>query len=487
MTASTSLHTVVYGVVLMISLSLGAQMQDSVRTPAVAGTFYDKNPQLLREVVLRYLADAKPLSEPVRLMICPHAGFVFSGPVAAKGYATIDRKAKRVIIIGPSHHMAFRGIAVPRFSHYETPLGRVKIDRETVDRMRGKPGVVAADGFDEPEHCLEVQLPFLQVQLSDFSIVPLLVGKTDPKQVADLLFPLIDGSTVVVASSDLSHYEKQSAARSIDDATIETILSGNETGVIDACGDIPIRTVMRLGKKMKLEPVRIDARTSFDTAPQHCSDGRVVGYAAIAYVSAAAAERFNRKSGTRDDAADGDLSPATKQLLLRIARASLEASVSGKKFEAPAAVPDEVKENSGCFVTLTAGGSLRGCIGYIEPVKPLYQAVIENAENAALSDPRFPKVRPQELTGIKIEISVLTKPVPLSCKDPADLLRQLVPGRDGVILRSGGRQSTYLPQVWEQLPDKVTFLEQLSLKGGMPRDGWKRAEVKTYRALHFEE
>ncbi len=474
------------GVMLMNSMFFSASAQNTVRKAAVAGTFYEKNPKLLREVILRYLSDARPLSEPVRLMICPHAGFVFSGPVAAKGYATMDGNAKRVIIIGPSHYEAFRGIAVPRFDYYETPLGRVKIDREVVDRLNGQPGVIAAEGFDEPEHCLEVQLPFLQVQLSDFAIVPLLVGKADPKQVAELLLPFIDKQTVVVASSDFSHYEKQESARSIDDASIAAILSGEENGKINACGDLPIRIVMSLGKKLGLEPVKLDARTSYDTAPQHCPKTRVVGYAAIAYVSPEAARRFSGSETERKKTDDG-LSDETKAFLLGVARGSLEAAVTGNRYKLPADTPEEVKENRGCFVTLTAQRALRGCIGYIEPIKPLVQAVVDNAANAALSDPRFPKVTPGEVAGIKIEISVLTPPEPLPYKKPEELLARLVPGRDGVILRSGNHQSTYLPQVWEQLPDKVAFLEQLSLKGRMPRDGWKHAEVSTYRAVHFEE
>ena len=462
--------------------------QDTVRKAAVAGSFYEKNPKLLREVVLRYLADGRPLSEPVRLMLCPHAGFVFSGPVAAKAYATIDGNAKRVIIIGPSHYEAFRGVAIPKFDYYETPLGRVKIDSGAVDRLRGQPGVIAADGFDEPEHCLEVQLPFLQVQLREFSLVPLLVGRADPEQVAELLRPIIDKNTVVIASSDLSHYEKQTVARSIDDTTIATILSGNENGRIKACGELPIRIVMRLGKTFGLEPVKLDARTSFDTAPQHCSDGRVVGYVAVAWVSPAAARAFRDGDEHSSGNADGnDLTPAAKQFLLKTARASLKAAVEGRPFDEPGTVPEAVREMRGCFVTLTVQGRLRGCIGYIEPIKPLYTAVVENAKNAALRDPRFPKVTPAEVKDINIEISVLTPPQPLAYENPDDLLAKLVPGRDGVILRSGGHQSTYLPQVWEQLPEKRSFLEQLSIKGGLPPDGWKHAEVSIYRALHFEE
>jgi AmmeMemoRadiSam system protein A len=154
----------------------------------------------------------------------------------------------------------------------------------------------------------------------------------------------------------------------------------------------------------------------------------------------------------------------------------------------PANTPEITKKDRGCFVTLTKSGVLRGCIGYIEGIKPLFEAIIDNAKNAAMSDPRFPEVTPEELHDIRIEISVLTPPEPLEYKDPQDLLNKLVPGQDGIILQSGFHQSTYLPQVWEHFSNqKVDFLEELSLKGGMPKDGWKTALVKRYRAIHFQE
>jgi AmmeMemoRadiSam system protein B/AmmeMemoRadiSam system protein A len=477
--------TLLYGVMIMAVFPFEAAAQDTVRRPAVAGQFYEKNPDLLRSVVLRYLTDGKPLPEPARMLISPHAGYVFSGSVAGKGYATIDNNARRVIVIGPSHHEAFRGIAVPRWEYYATPLGKVKIDRDMVEKLLRQPGVVAADGFDEPEHSLEVQLPFLQVQLNEFTLVPVITGKLDPERVAAMLAPFVDASTLVIASSDLSHYKRQNDARSIDDSTIATIMEGNFGGAIEACGEAPIRIVMWLAKKLGMSPVKIDARTSFDTAPRECPESRVVGYAAIAYVP----DKHHAAVRQAVPAAEptGELSAELKKTLLGFARMSLDAAVKSVKMDPPRGIPEELAGNSGCFVTLTIGGQLRGCIGYIEPVKPLYQAVIENAANAALNDPRFPPVRPEELKKIKVEVSVLTKPVPLAFKEPADLLDKLVPGRDGVILSRGGRQSTYLPQVWAQLPDKEAFLEQLSIKGGMPVDGWKTASVKTYRAIHFSE
>ncbi len=182
-----------------------------------------------------------------------------------------------------------------------------------------------------------------------------------------------------------------------------------------------------------------------------------------------------------------DLSPDVKAFLLKLARQNLEAAVKGLPPVVPKDPPAVTKENRGCFVTLTERGQLRGCIGYIEGIKPLYEAVIDNAMIAALEDPRFPEVKPDELAGIEVEVSVLSTPVPLSYTSPQDLLDKLVPGVDGIILSKGYHSSTFLPQVWEQLPDKVDFLEHLSVKGGMPADGWKTADVKCYRAVHFHE
>jgi AmmeMemoRadiSam system protein A len=245
---------------------------------------------------------------------------------------------------------------------------------------------------------------------------------------------------------------------------------------------------MECAARFNLQPVKLDARTSFETAPQYCSDRKVVGYAAIIYVQDASTIAHLPGTHDKSDAAAAEeFTEDTKRYLLRLARRSLDASVRNLPIEPPQQIPPEIAVHRGCFVTLTCGSALRGCIGYIEPVKPLYQAVIENAGNAALNDPRFSPVKPHELDNITIEISVLTKPGPLPYTDANDLLRKLTPHRDGVILSKGSHRSTYLPQVWEQLPDKKEFLEQLSVKGGMARDGWKTAEVKTYQAQHFSE
>jgi AmmeMemoRadiSam system protein A len=185
-----------------------------------------------------------------------------------------------------------------------------------------------------------------------------------------------------------------------------------------------------------------------------------------------------------------ELSSEVKKYLLELARNSLNECINTMAtsgLEAQKNIPDIAQRNFGCFVTLTKNGWLRGCIGYIEGVEPLYTAVIENACNAGLYDSRFDPVNAEELIDICIEISVLTPPVPVVFNTEQELLQQLVPGEDGIVLEKGYRKSTFLPQVWEQLPDKTAFLAHLSVKAGLPSDGWKTSTIKRYAAIHFKE
>jgi MEMO1 family protein len=273
--------SILAGVMIMTVASSG---QDRVRKPAVAGQFYSDNPTELRQDIESYLSHGKKLASPPKMLICPHAGYVFSGPVAGFGYAALDKNIKTVILLGPPHHVPVRGIATAGADWFETPLGRVAVDADRVKKLLASNLVYEDPHAHAPEHSVEVQVPFLQVALTSFKIVPLLVNDVDPQKAADLIYPLIDESTVVVASSDLSHYHSSSEAKAIDKRTIATILAGNDQGDIDACGEMPIRVVMRLAKMMSLSPVLLDARNSFETAPQYGSEDRVVGYASIAYV-----------------------------------------------------------------------------------------------------------------------------------------------------------------------------------------------------------
>ena len=180
------------------------------------------------------------------------------------------------------------------------------------------------------------------------------------------------------------------------------------------------------------------------------------------------------------------LGASDKSLLLQLARSSIKSYLDGKPLSHPK-IPDSLMAKQGAFVTLKIGGGLRGCIGHIHPVEPLYKAVIDNAVNAAFHDPRFPPLSKEELKDIDIEVSVLSVPKPLPFKSPDDLLKKLRPDIDGVILKKGHAASTFLPQVWDDLPDKLEFLQHLSIKAGLPKDAWKESEIQVYQAEHFSE
>ncbi len=479
------------GVLVMNSLNCSAEKRADpgrVRQPAVAGQFYPGSADGLRRQVESFISDGARLEAPARMIISPHAGYVFSGSLAGKAFATADRSARTVILLGPSHRALFEGVSIADVDHYETPLGLVPLDTKVVKALRRHDEVQSRPAAHGAEHCLEVQLPFIQTVLPEAAIVPIIVGRADPARIAALIEPLIDERTLVVASSDLSHYHSSDRAKALDKQTVRTILEGDIDGPIDGCGETPIRVLMHLARARDLEPLLLDARNSYDVAPQYSGPDRVVGYAAIAYV-----KRNGDASGTDEErgAAAGEqtgtIAQDVRRYLLGLARGSLEAAVRGDTAPKLDDAPAYTAEKRGCFVTLTKAGQLRGCIGYIEPIKPLCEAVADNARSAALNDPRFPPVKPGELGSIRIEVSVLTEPQPLAFEGPGDLLRKLEPGRDGVILRKGFHRSTFLPQVWDQLPDKEQFLSRLAMKGGMAPDGWKKAEVLTYQAIHFEE
>ncbi len=479
------------GVLVMALNACDEPSLNRIRKPAVAGQFYSANPEKLRAEIKRYVAGGAALKATPRILISPHAGYVFSGPVAGKGFAAIDPATRRVILIGPSHRQFFEGISIPDVDGYQTPLGVAPLDKLGVGALRASGLVRSEPRAHAEEHCLEVQIPFLQVVLDTFSIIPILVGKADPDAIAELLLPLLDRQTMVVASSDFSHYLSHDEAKSRDALSVKTILDGRDTGPIDACGEIPIRIVIALAKSLNLSPVLLDSRTSYETAPQYGSNARVVGYASLAYTPRTSQSGFDaalRESG--EDAIDSvALSDAGKDAALTLARRALEKAVRGELAPAvePESMPPRLRESFGCFVTLKAGDSLRGCIGYLEPKKALYEAIIENACSAALSDPRFSPVSAEELAKITIEISVLTRPEPLVVSSPEALLETLIAGRDGLILRKNFKQATFLPQVWEQLRSKTSFLEHLAMKAGLGRDGWKNAEYLRYRAIHFAE
>ncbi len=482
---------------------------DGARQPAVAGLFYPKDKVELAKDIDRYLAEAKP--EPIknlRGLVCPHAGYRFSGPTAAFGYKLLEGHGIRtVIVMAPSHYASFEGASIPDVPAYRTPFGDVPLSPEAAKLAKSGPFVVNPPcevsrpgwwrqapkdlppfGEDTPhswEHSLEVQLPLLQRTLRSFSLVPIVFGKVDPEAVAEALMKYLDEKTLLVASSDLSHHHPYDMATHLDSSCIQAICNldvkwmKNE----EACGKGPILALMHVAKKKGWKTRLLDYRNSGDVTGDKSS---VVGYAAIAFfepAGTAAAE----KPKPQQDAYTGK----QRKFLIELARKTItNVAADGRLPEVdPAKIDAKLKETRACFVTLTKGGRLRGCIGSIFPRTARYQSVSNNAQSAAARDPRFPAVEPDELDKIKIEISVLTLPVRLEFKTPDELLAKLRPNVDGVVLRIGRRQSTYLPQVWKQLPEKESFLDRLTMKAGLPQTAWRNPDtmILVYQGEAFEE
>ena len=446
----------------------------AIRNAAVAGLFYPGDPRRLAAEVEELLASggepAPRLGFP-KALIVPHAGYIYSGPVAARAYeqlAAARGAVRRVVLLGPVHRVPVRGLAVPGAQAFATPLGSVPIDREALAAVADLPQVVPSDAAHALEHSLEVQLPFLQKQLGDFSLVPFAVGTASVQEVADVIERLWGGrETLVVVSTDLSHYHAYDEARRIDGETLERI--ARLAGDLDhdqACGATPLNGLLAVARRKRLTIRMLAACNSGDTAGGR---DRVVGYSAFALDEPGAAVSL-------DDAGP---------VLLGLARGAIEARLSGA---ARAADAPWLAQPGASFVTLTREGALRGCIGSLQATRPLAIDVAENAHGAAFRDPRFSPVSAEEWPRCRIEVSLLSAPKALPFADEADLLAQVVAGEDGLILEAEGRRATFLPQVWEGLPDKRRFLRELARKAGLPEDvRLTRCTISRYRVAKWKE
>jgi AmmeMemoRadiSam system protein B len=261
-------------------------MINTIRQPAVAGTFYPADPDELRDLLQHYLQEAHTSAAVPKAMILPHAGFIYSGPVAASGYACLreHRDAyRRVVLLGPAHRVPFRGIAAPSATTFMTPLGPVAIDRDAIDRLTPLPQVHVFDEAHRQEHSLEVHLPFLQVILGDFTLVPLVIGEAGAEDVCEVIETLAgDTGTLVIVSSDLSHYHDYATARELDAATTRKIeaLDFETIGYDQACGRNPVSGLLLYAQRHALSATTLDIRNSGDTAGPH---DQVVGYGAYVF------------------------------------------------------------------------------------------------------------------------------------------------------------------------------------------------------------
>jgi MEMO1 family protein len=473
------------------------------RKAYVAGQFYPGNPSELRNELNRLFTRITPQTfpNPVQALISPHAGYVFSAPVAAESFAQINRDQNydNIFLIGSSHHVSFDGASVYARGNYETPLGTVTVNIDLAENLI-KNNRCFSSRYDAQlyEHCLEVQLPFLQFWMhKPFRIVPIVLGTQNAgtcRKIAEALRPYFNKSNLFVISTDFSHYPAYSDAGITDRKTADAILTNKPEQLLKTielndkagipglatslCGWTSVLTLMYItGDIPGLIYRFIDYKNSGDAATVG-DKSRVVGYCSIVVFPGKAVET------KQQDLQDFTLTEMDRSLLLDIARETLVSYITTGIIPV---VHKELSPNllkpAGAFVSLYRKDKLRGCIGRFNPDIPLYKVVQEMVISSATKDYRFSHVEEFEIPEIKIEISVLT---PLKRITHAS---EIVLGRDGIYVRKGSASGTFLPQVAKGTGWTVEeFLGHCSRdKAGIGWDGWKDAELYTYEALILRE
>jgi AmmeMemoRadiSam system protein B/AmmeMemoRadiSam system protein A len=482
-----------------------------VRQPAVAGAFYPADPKELSKMVDEFLAKAvvPEIKDPILAVVAPHAGYIYSGPVAGHTYALLrGKKYARVVVISPSHFEAFSFSSIYDGDAYATPLGTVAVDKAFTAKLAKMDSSLRLSERghtprrEQAEHSLEVQLPFLQRVLGEFQLVPIVMGDQSYESSRALgvsLAKLLDEGrertsrkgrtqrppseldTLIVASSDLSHYHPYTEAVKLDHKTLNAVaewdtlsLARNfERRVWEACGGAPIVAAMIASERLGANQARvIKYANSGDTTGDR---GRVVGYGSVVFVAS--------QSVASQKDPEFSLSQRDKDELMRVAKMSVEIAVKQQKlYELPPGEPESLVQERGAFVTLKEKGQLRGCIGYVAPIKSLVETVRDVAAFAALKDTRFPPVTAAELGQLEYEISVLS---PLRRVND---VKQIKVGRHGLMVKKGEDEGLLLPQVpTEQGWDRNTFLEQTCLKAGLPQQAWRDedTDIFSFTALVF--
>ena len=486
---------IVLGLTLLLALTIPEANGEEVRRPVWAGLFYPANPSELKQNIDELTLKAQfstvhiPKHKALRAIVMPHAGYIYSGWTAAHAARVLPHDGvAKIILLGPDHRIGYQNAAICNAQAYTTPLGRIDLHPD-VNILRRQPELfqnlpLALD----KEHSLEVILPFLQRYLGEFKLVPIGVGHGDVSPIAQAIDAIIDSQTLLVVSSDLSHYLPYKKAVVRDQETIAEILSLKPEKIINtdnrACGVSPLLILNQLAQRHHWEPVLLHYANSGDTAGDQ---SRVVGYATIAY--------FGDRSMKNDNNTNTQFDESQGQTLVKLARFTLMERF-GRNVPKDAArnlkialSDDSFNLNCGTFVTLTLEGQLRGCIGSLTSTEDVLAGVKQNAINAAFHDPRFAPLSEKELDRIEIEVSVLTDPKPLVYQDSADLIQKLRPHVDGIIIQKGLARATFLPQVWEQLPKTEDFLGHLCMKAGLAANAWQKPglEVQTYQVQYFEE
>ena len=453
--------------------------RSEIHPAQVAGMFYPAEPDALNALIAALRSQARPDGGVApKVVVAPHAGLVYSGSVAATAFGPWARRAeppRRIVIVGPAHRVAFQGIAVHPAARWRTPLGEAPVAHDAHARLLEAQGVFVDPRPFQGEHSLEMHLVMAQAMLPrPFEIVPLLVGDADTRQVAQALRRVWGGpETVIALSSDLSHFLDQRSARAIDSDTgrrIETLNAAALDGR-RACGFLALKAALEIAAERDMRATGLALATSADAG---ADSSRVVGYGAFALEYAASAR----------------LAEADRERLLIASMAALDLAARSRG-KAPAPSPGEDASPAlspwrATFVTLSENGRLRGCIGTLNPHRPLIEDALANTAKAGLADPRFPPLKESDLAGLRLDISILSHPRPLPATSESELAAALEPDRDGLILAAGKRRALFLPSVWRQIPEGREFVRHLIAKAGFERNCWPAGlDARRFRVESF--
>jgi len=469
------------------------------RKPAVAGQFYPANPVTLRETLADLFSKARPRTvKDVVAVIAPHAGYSFSGIVAASSYNQIDpeKEYDNVFVIASSHQVSFFGASVYNKGDYETPLGKVKVNLEVANKLIQNTEVFTFNPeADKFEHSVEVQIPFLQYYLKHpFKLVPIVIGSQSAQvsgMIAKALKPYLTPKNLFIISSDFSHFPSYTDAQAADKATCDAILTNDPEKLIhlldqyekknipnlatNLCGWTSVLTLLYMTTgNPDFRYAAIQYMNSGDS--KIVDKSKVVGYWAIA---------VNQSKNSAKGAGAFNFSDQEKKILLGIARNTLKSYIVNNKRPVldTSGYSPNLGMHAGAFVTLKKHGDLRGCIGRFTADIPLYEVIQEMAIASSTQDTRFDPVSTKEIDQLEIEISVLSPMKRISSVD------EIILGKHGIYIKKGWRSGTFLPQVATETGwSKEEFLGYCARdKAGIGWDGWKDAEIYTYEACVFSE
>ena len=454
-------------------------MTSQVHPAQVAGIFYPADSHRLRDLIEKMRLGGRPDGGVApKIVVAPHAGIVYSGAVAATAFGPWSRRTeppRRVVVVGPAHRYAFRGLAIHPAMAWRTPLGEARV-AAAGHRSLAEARLAAVDARPfAGEHSLEMHLVMLQAMLPEpFEILPILVGDAEPRRVAEALRLVWGGpETVIAVSSVLSHFLDQASAETIDSETCRLIeiLNGAALDARRACGFLPIMGALEIAAERDLRATGLHLATSADAGAGASS---VVGYGAFALEYAASAR----------------LADADRELVLAACMASLAAAAKDggqpPRLALDGRLSPALASTRGSFVTLTHAGKLRGCMGSLSPARSLIDDAAANAVLAGFSDPRFAQLPEAELAGLRIDVSILSCPRSIPAASETELMAALEPDRDGLLLAAHGRRAIFLPSVWRHLPEAKAFVSHLLAKAGFDPQRWPDGlEAKRFRVESF--